>query len=197
MLVIIGKSGSGKDELANRLVKDYGFKKIVTYTTRPPRPWEIPEETYHYISDTDFNEKIDEGFFAEWKPYPVYGGVWYYGSAKQDYEDSDAKTAIILSPKGLYKVRSLGYDVKAAYIVAKESTLRERLVSRGDDENEIDRRMKQDEEDFFRNPSMVKIFHNDEGSDIGQVASDLASYALEGDYYGWSNNFINLLGWGV
>lgn len=71
MLVLIGKSASGKTEIAQILVKKYGFHSVVTYTTRKPRAGEIPDVTYHYITVEDFKQKIKEGFFAEWKQYIV------------------------------------------------------------------------------------------------------------------------------
>lgn len=52
MLVLMGKSASGKTEIAQILVKKYGFHSVVTYTTREPRAGEIPDVTYHYITLT-------------------------------------------------------------------------------------------------------------------------------------------------
>ena len=37
MLIILGKTASGKNTIVNKLVKNYGFKQLVTYTTRPKR----------------------------------------------------------------------------------------------------------------------------------------------------------------
>ena len=37
MLVVIGPSASGKTQIVNHLIQDYGFHKLVTYTTRPMR----------------------------------------------------------------------------------------------------------------------------------------------------------------
>ena len=51
MVILIGKSASGKDTVAKRLIKDYGYQKIVTWTTRPMRPGEKQDITYHYTSD--------------------------------------------------------------------------------------------------------------------------------------------------
>ena len=81
MLVLIGKAASGKDSVREILVKKHGFHSILTYTTRPMREGEIQNITYHYISENDFLQKIESGFFAEWKKYDVNGETWYYGSA--------------------------------------------------------------------------------------------------------------------
>ena len=66
IIVLAGKSASGKNFAARKL-EEYGYKTIVTYTTRPTRKGEKQDITYHFISDEEFKQKIDEGFFAEWK----------------------------------------------------------------------------------------------------------------------------------
>ena len=68
IVVLLGKTSSGKDTVCNQLIQK-GYKKLVTYTTRPMRPGEIQDVTYHFISDEDFYDKINSNFFAEWKVY--------------------------------------------------------------------------------------------------------------------------------
>ena len=56
MLILIGKSGSGKTAVVNELVKRGSWKKAVTYTTRPIRPGEVNGVTttsFHRKSSTD------------------------------------------------------------------------------------------------------------------------------------------------
>ena len=84
MIILLGKTASGKDTVLNRLVKEHGYKKIVTYTTRPKREREIQDVTYHFIGEDEFKEKIESGFFLEYKEYRSAHGTWYYGSAKED-----------------------------------------------------------------------------------------------------------------
>ena len=84
MIIIMGKASSGKDAVKNALIKNHNYHGITTYTTRPMRKCEIQDVTYHYISEEEFLEKIDNGFFAEWKSYNVEDKTWYYGSAKED-----------------------------------------------------------------------------------------------------------------
>lgn len=63
LTVLMGKSTSGKDTVKNILVEKYGFKPLITYTTRPMRKGEKQDETYHFITDDDFEQKIDDKFF--------------------------------------------------------------------------------------------------------------------------------------
>lgn len=177
MLVLTGKTASGKDLIKRILVTKYGFKQIVTYTTRPMRKDEKDGITYHYISDDDFKDKIKEGFFAEWKKYKTTSGVWYYGSAKQDFETATDDTVIILTPDGIKDVKNLKYNVKVVYVYANVETISNRLLIRGDDKNESQRRMSHDEKDFKN----VKIFadtivENNLNDDIDDVIKHILFY---------------------
>ena len=78
-VVLIGASASGKSTLQTMLInREPCFKKIVTYTTRPPRDGEVNGVDYHYVSVEKFTELADSGFFAE---HNSYRG-WMYGTPK-------------------------------------------------------------------------------------------------------------------
>lgn len=150
MLILIGKSGSGKDTICNQLIQNYGYKKIVTYTTRPIRKDEVEGVSYHYINNEEFMQKVNDGFFAEYRKYETVNGVWYYGSALEDYENSDDKTVIILTPSGVKEVKEkldVG-KITIIYLDVDDEYLLKRLSHRGDDPGEIIRRMNADEVDF-------------------------------------------------
>ena len=91
MLILIGKTASGKDTISNKLISEYGYKKLITYTTRPIRKGEINDVTYHFVSDKEFKQKIKNNFFAEYKSYNTEFGTWYYGTALEDLKNSDDK----------------------------------------------------------------------------------------------------------
>ena len=61
IVVLLGKTSSGKDTVCNQLIQK-GYKKLVTYTTRPMRPGEVQDETYHFISKEEFETLISKGF---------------------------------------------------------------------------------------------------------------------------------------
>ena len=100
--VIIGRTASGKDTIVSKLIKS-GYKRIVTYTSRPMRKKEKDGETYHFVTKEDFESLIQSGFFAEWRSYDTVDGVWYYGSSVDSY-DTDEDRIIILNPDGFSKV---------------------------------------------------------------------------------------------
>lgn len=77
LLVITGPSGAGKDTLVNRMLQnpELGYRRIVTYTSRQKRPNETEGVDYHFISPEEFQQKIEEDFFAEWVDYGGFKGT--------------------------------------------------------------------------------------------------------------------------
>ena len=57
MIVLVGESASGKSSIEKELIA-LGFNKIVTYTTRPMRKEDVDGETYHFITEEQFNDMI-------------------------------------------------------------------------------------------------------------------------------------------
>ena len=178
MLIIIGKTASGKDKTVSELISKHGFKKCITFTTRPIRKGEQQDVTYHFVSEEEFKEKIDNGFFAEWKTYDTEFGVWYYGTSLEDLEKADDKTAIILTPDGYRDIiNKLSTKPKSIYLYANNSTIKERLVARGDDKNEAQRRLEHDNLDFKGIENEVdKIFYNNKGANIDDVINNILSW---------------------
>lgn len=67
LLVIAGPAGSGKTTLCDRVVREIpGFSRVITTTTRSPRPGEIDGVHYHFLTSEQFDEKVAAGAFLEW-----------------------------------------------------------------------------------------------------------------------------------
>lgn len=169
-LILMGKTCSGKDNIVRKLCEDYGFTKIVTYTTRPMRKGEQQDVTYHFISNSEFQEKIQENFFNEYKSYRTSEDVWYYGSQLSDM--SSQKSVIILTPDGYkdYIRQTKNKDYISIYIYANNSTIRTRLKKRGDKKDEADRRILADNEDFKDAMNISdRIVYNNNGQNLDEV----------------------------
>ena len=171
LLVLMGKSCSGKDTIANELVNKHGYEKFVSYTTRPMRDGEIQDQTYHFISEDEFINKINNGFFLEYRKYlsANANGLWYYGTAKEDYEKD--------SPDGVNTLISKGINPKVIYIYANQITIKNRLLKRGDNKEEAERRMKADNVDF-RGAEMLanRIIYNNEGKELSDVVNEVLKW---------------------
>ena len=179
VVVIIGKTASGKDKTVKELISKHGFKKIITYTTRSMRKGEKKDVTYHFIPEEDFKQKINEGFFAEYKSYDTEFGRWYYGSSFEDLENADDKSVIILTPEGYRDVKRKlpNKNITAIYVDAKRDTIETRLIERGDNEKEAKRRLDHDNEDFKGIESEVdRIVYNNSGTDINEVVNKILKY---------------------
>ena len=181
MVTIIGKTCSGKNRIVNDLINNYGFNQIVTYTTRSPRNGEVNGETYHFVNTDDFMQKMKSGFFAEWKAYTTTEGVWYYGTAMEDLEKADDKTVVILTPDGYRDIKGkMNCKVVSIYLYANNATIKKRLMARGDDPKEAERRVLHDNEDFKGIENEVdRIVYNNESDTIDGAVQKILKYMSE------------------
>ena len=177
MLVLCGKTASGKDTLAKKLVEKYNYRKIITYTTRPMRENEKQDETYHFVSEKDFKDKIKNNFFAEYKTYNTEFGTWYYGTAIEDLQYGGIDSVIILTPDGLRDVKDKIKDIVSVYVSSNDATIKKRLIKRGDDPHEAERRLQHDNEDFKGIENIVdKVVINNWDSDLSEVLDEIVSF---------------------
>lgn len=149
MIIIIGKSGSGKSTVVDELTK-LGYKKVLTDTTRPMRPGEVHGVDYNFLSQEEFDSNKENGIYAEDVVYNASFGQVSYGSRKEDYLNSDDKSVIILNPYGLLMADEndcLNHVFKV-YLRLTDELILERLSKRGDSMEEVQRRLLTDEVDF-------------------------------------------------
>ena len=134
MIVLVGESASGKSSIEKYLVNNYGYNKVVSYTTRQPRPNEVDGVDYHFISVSRFLNLKEQGFFAETAVY----NNWHYGTAKEDCTDD--KIAV-LTPHGLRQISKVnGINVLSFYIDVPRRDRLIKILQRGDDIEEAYRR---------------------------------------------------------
>jgi guanylate kinase len=85
LFVLSAPSGTGKDTVINAL-KQQGmdFYVVASVTTRAPRPGESEGNPYHFISEEEFKQLVDEGELLE---YANVHGNWY-GQPRQAIRDN-------------------------------------------------------------------------------------------------------------
>ena len=67
LIVLSGPSGVGKDTVLRALKGACpGLDQCVTFTTRQPRPGEVPGKDYNFVSAEEFQRMIDDGEFLEY-----------------------------------------------------------------------------------------------------------------------------------
>lgn len=175
MIIIMGRAGTGKTSLVNELVKR-GYEKIKTCTTRPIRDGEEDGVDYFFLTDDQFRKYAQNNYFAEIKKYYTTEGEWLYGTPKVELLSSDEKSVIILTPDGVRAVKPLldsrGIQYTVVLIGAKASVIKRRMIQRGDDMDEIIRRIRADDEDFEDCEEFVNFTLSNAGS-IQDLANEL------------------------
>lgn len=156
MVVIVGESGGGKSSVAKMLADKYGYKNVVTYTTRPMRTGEIDGVDYHFVDERQLN-KMQDSLCLE----ANYRG-WHYAADINDLTDD---SVIVVTPSGLRELKRKGVIFKSIYLNVPRRDRLIQLLNRGDDIEEAYRRSLsdvgqfdgvEDEVDFVINNSKYK-----------------------------------------
>lgn len=184
IVVLMGKTASGKDTICNKLCENYGYEKMVTYTTRPMRDGEINGKTYNFVTEKEFNAMEQHGFFLESKEYRSVFGVWRYGSPLDAFNSDDGKDkVIILTPDGVRDLiraaesGDVGCSYCVIYLYANNASIKKRLLGRGDDSKEAERRVVADNRDFKDAPELAdRIFYNNSEADLEEVVVAISQY---------------------
>lgn len=141
-VLLVGKSGSGKNTVQDYLVKKYGLKPLLSYTTRERR---FPEENTHtFITLQEYEEFKQTDFIA----YTCYNGNHYFAT-KNQFEEADI---YIIDLDGVEYISKLNLGLETPYIViyldVPEEIRRQRMESRNDDTTAIEERLRYDEDAF-------------------------------------------------
>lgn len=146
LIIITGKTASGKDTVVGKILeKDPEFKKVLTTTSRVPRNAEVNGRDYHFISESEFKRKIETGDFLE---YVEYGGNLYGTQKNQINPNEDLIWKIDPSMAG--KAKQLFPDALVVYINTGDEIVLKRLRERGLSEQEIEKRMQNDQQFWQR-----------------------------------------------
>ena len=144
MIVILGESASGKTTLVNDFVAAHpDYTRVVQYTTRPKRDGEEDGVAYHLITYDNFAKKFEDGFFAEIMDFRG----WWYGTAVEDCKDSE-KSIMALNPAEWRQLKLAGVNTTSVYLNVDKRSRMIQMLCRGDDINEIYRRITSDEGQF-------------------------------------------------
>jgi guanylate kinase len=155
IIILSGLSNCGKDSILTELVKKYGFRSLISHTTRAKRPSEIEGREYFFISKEDFFEKDESGKFIETRHYftRVNGkrDIFYYGLSKAQIENRDKPCVVILDKQGCEEFAEYigAENVVLVYLEVDKEIARQRNIKRADyDETEFERRWKSDSKSF-------------------------------------------------
>jgi guanylate kinase len=145
LYIISAPSGAGKTSLVKAMVESTPHMRVsISHTTRPLRLGEKDGENYHYVSEDQFMDLIDNDTFIEYAK--VFNN--YYGTSRQwVHEQLKAGVDIILEIdwQGAQQVKQDMPEAKSIFILPPNlDALKQRLIGRGQDHKaEIDYRMSQ------------------------------------------------------
>jgi len=170
LVVLAGPAGVGKSTLCDRLVAEVPlFERVITATTRPPRPNEIDGRDYHFLTPAQFDAKLAAGEFLEWAY--IHQRQQRSGTPKSSVLDRLPHTNLVLNidVQGVRSVRAAAaQDPRLAgrivtIFVAPDSVdvLRQRMLGRGAiSEDELARRLQSAELEMSERFTYDYIIHS-------------------------------------
>ena len=197
LFVLSSPSGAGKSSIAKFILNnDKSICLSVSFTTRNKRKGEVKGKDYHYISISEFENKINEGFFLEWAK--VFDN--YYGTPRNIVEDRISKGLDVLFDIDWQGTQQLsgneGFDIVSIFILPpSKKELEKRLNNRAQDTAfEVNKRMHQasDEISHYMEYSYI-IINNDLEKASREVLSIINAERLKRKRYINLNNFVKFL----
>ena len=149
LLVLAGPAGSGKTTLCERMVAEVpGFERVITTTTRAPRPGEADGVHYHFLSPEEFDAKVAAGAFLEWAWVHKKNRYGTLASSVLDPLAAGRSLIINVDVQGVENFQRaaagnalLAKRMGTVFINVPIPELRVRLGGRGESEAEIAHRM--------------------------------------------------------
>lgn len=149
-VIILGKSGSGKDYLMRKLVEK-GLKGCLKMTTRPQRKNEEQGVTYNFVTDSQFDQSINENKFLVYQRFYVTPEgkdpeTWFYGITLEEFNSSQV---FIMTPGEFENITpEMRKGCFVVYLDIDRDIRESRLLGRQDKNDSITRRLDADDIDF-------------------------------------------------
>lgn len=116
LFVVSGPSGVGKGTLVSLVREqrpDLGL--TVSATTRQPRPGEVDGVSYYFLTNDDFDRRVEAGEFLEWAN--VHGNRYGTLASEVDRNLSAGKSVILeIDVQGALNVRKVFPDAVLVFI---------------------------------------------------------------------------------
>ena len=167
IILLVGKSGSGKTTVADMLAEKYNLSVLKSYTTRPPRV----NDDSHIVSIDEFNKLENKIAYTE------FNGNYYCATAEQ----LDNNDIYVIDPDGIEYLKEHYHGSKRLidiYIDCDEKTRRSRMKQRDDTSEQIESRISNDEIKFdMQKYKPTKIISNNDGRDLDTLVDTIYHYA--------------------
>ena len=150
IVIFLGGSGTGKSYTENKILEEYGnlFDKVISSTTRPSRQGEVNGVDYYF-------KKNKTHFFEEdYAEYDFFKDN-YYGTPKKELFKNNKNIVLTMEPNGAKKILKYIQDNQIeikpiiVYFKLNENDRFNNMKSRGDNQNQIDKRINDDIDQRF------------------------------------------------
>ena len=130
VFVVTGPSGAGKGTLIKRLVERQPELEVaVSATTRAQRPGEVDGREYWFLSESEFQRRVDAGGFLEHVQY--VGGRYGTLSSELDRIAEEGRVCVLeLEIEGALRVQEEVTGAVTLFIAADVPELERRLRAR-------------------------------------------------------------------
>ena len=172
LFVFSAPSGAGKSSLAKALLElEPSLATSVSHTTRAPRPGEEDGVHYHFVSQEQFRQMVDNDEFLEYAT--VFDNS--YGTSQQAVQsllEQDKNVILDIDWQGARAIKGKMDRVKTIFILPPSlRELENRLNSRGQDSAEVvARRMRDAQSEMSHYHEFDYLVVNDE---FDQAVADL------------------------
>jgi guanylate kinase len=181
VFVITGPSGVGKGTLIRSLRERVPELELsVSATTRAPRPGEEDGVAYHFLTDADFQRRVEAGEFVE---HATYSGR-RYGTlrAELDRRTRDGHPVVLeIEVQGARQVRRTMPEALQVFIAPpSRDALRARLVGRGtDDAEQVEARLRTADAELEAQDEFAHVVVNDRLVDAVEELTGIVRAALQ------------------
>ena len=171
---VMGKSATGKDTIYSKLYEESTkIKKIVLYTTRPPREGEENGIDYNFVTKEKLEEFKRSNTLIEMRTYKTMYGDWSYATVDDGQIKLESRNYLIIGTLESYKkiVEYFGSNkVVPIYLTVDDRIRLQRALNRENMQDnprydEMCRRYLADEEDFseekLKEAGITKFYVNE------------------------------------
>lgn len=180
ILVLAGASASGKTTIAPLLEQCIeGAKRIITCTTREPRPGEIDGKDYRFLTEPDFLRRLSCGEFAEHAP--VLRNL--YGTLREDIERQTNRGEVAILIVDIQGAETISRNYPGAqvfFVTAPIDQLLQRLDKRVmSDKSRADRKAGLKEELLGVMHHCVRYVINNEDGRLDEAVETIREIAMK------------------